>query len=150
VADIVVRDPFDIDGGLAGMRRAMRRMFEDAPWTGTPAAWFEEPLPVDIAEVNGNLKVEASLPGFGKDEIDVELSDGVLTIKAHHEEEEEQKEANYYRRERRLGAVSRRIDLPGRVSDDAKVEDELKDGVLVLTVPIPIEAKAKRIAVKGS
>jgi HSP20 family protein len=149
MADIDVRDRFDTDGGFAPVR-AMRRMFEELAPSWTPSS-FDEPFPVDISEVDGSLKVEASLPGFNKDEINVELSGGVLTIKARHEEEQEAREENYYRRERRMGAMSRRVELPGRVPDDADADAELRDGVLRITVPVEEERTGgQRIAVRTS
>ena len=109
-------------------------------------------LPVDIAEKDGDIVVRASLPGFAKDEIDVQAHDGVLSITARHSEQHEESDDDgerYYRRERRSGSVSRRIALPGAV-DGAKVEAELRDGVLTLTIPTPEEAKPKQIEIKAA
>jgi HSP20 family protein len=125
-------------------------MFREAPWTEVPATWLDVRLPVDISQVDGNLKVEASLPGFAKDEIEVGLRGGVLSIEAKHSEEKETREMDYYRRERHSGAVSRRVSLPTAVADDAKVDAEFKDGVLRLLIPIPPEAKAAKIEIKGA
>ncbi|MGE0135938.1 MAG: Hsp20/alpha crystallin family protein, partial [Dehalococcoidia bacterium] len=71
MADIVRRDPFE----LGGLRQMMERMF-DEPFFRMPAAaagWDEGTLPVDISEAEGKLVVRASLPGFKKEDIDVQV-----------------------------------------------------------------------------
>ncbi len=109
-------------------------------------------LPVDITEKDGDIVVRASLPGFAKDEIDVQVHEGVLSITAERSEQHEESGEDgerYYRRERRVGSVSRRIALPDGV-DGAKVEAELRDGVLTLTIPTPEEAKPKQIEIEAA
>jgi HSP20 family protein len=144
MADIVRRDPF------MGMRQMMDRLFDDSFFRQNGGLGLDEgTLPVDISEANGELKVRASLPGFKAEDVDVQVHEGVLSIKAEHSEEHETKDERYYRRERTFGSVSRRIALPGIVHD-ADVKAELKDGVLNLTLPLPEKAKPKQIEIKGS
>jgi len=146
VADIVRRDPFE----LGGLRQMMERMFEE-PFFRTPATaagWDEGTLPVDISESEGKLVVRASLPGFKKEDIDVQVNDGVLSIKAEHNEETETRNEKFYRRERRYGSVSRRIALPGIVHD-APVSAQLKDGVLTLSIEVPEKARPKQIEIQA-
>lgn len=141
VTDIVRHDPF------TNLRQTMDRLFDDS-FFRTPARLFDEgTLPVDISEQDGALLVKASLPGFEKDDIDVQVNEGVLSIKAQRSEEHEEKGERFYRRERSFGSVSRRIALPGIVHD-AEVEAELKNGVLTLQIPLPEKAKPKQIAIK--
>ena len=91
MADIVRRDPFE---GLAmgGLRQMMDRVFDDSfvrsPTFGT---WDEGALAVDISEADHELVVRASVPGFKKEEFDVQVHDGVLSINAKHAEEGEQR-----------------------------------------------------------
>jgi HSP20 family protein len=150
MTDIVRRDPFDLGFGPAnGLRQVMERIF-DEPFlrTAAPAnGWDEGTLPVDIAETDGKLLVRASLPGFAKDDIDVQVNEGVLSIKAEHSEDSETKNEKYYRRERRYGSVSRRIALPGIVHD-SPVDAELRDGVLTLSIEVPQKAQPKQIEIK--
>lgn len=147
MADIVRRDPFE----LGGIRQMMERMFEE-PFFRVPAAaaagWDEGTLPVDISEAEGKLVVRASLPGFKKEDIDVQVNDGVLSIKAEHNEETETRSEKFYRRERRYGSVSRRIALPGIVHD-APVSAQLKDGVLTLSIEVPEKARPKQIEIQS-
>lgn len=142
VTDIVRHDPF------TNLRQTMDRLFDDS-FFRTPARLFDEgTLPVDISEQEGELLVKASLPGFETDDIDVQVTEGVLSIKAKHSEEHEEQGERFYRRERTFGSVSRRIALPGIVHD-AEVEAELKSGVLTLHIPLPEKAQPKQIAIKN-
>lgn len=104
-------------------------------------------LALDIEDVNGDVVVTASLPGFTKDQIDIKMHDGMLTIDARKEESKESQEGRYYRRERRVGSVSRTVALPKSVAFD-KATAELKDGVLKITIPQAESAKPKQIAIK--
>jgi HSP20 family protein len=149
--DLTRRDPFP------SVRQMMERFFDDSifrdqffsrlPYSFTTE---EGTLPLDIREHDGKLIVEASLPGFTKENIDVQVHDGVLSIRAQHSEEKEERNGNgrYYRRERTWGALSRRVALPGIV-DNAQVEAELKNGVLTLTIPLPEQVSPKQIEIKG-
>lgn len=144
MADIVRHDPF------TSLRQTMDRLFDDS-FFRAPARLFDDDgtLPVDISENEKELVVRASLPGFNKDEIDVNVNEGVLSIKGQHSEEHEEKSERFYRRERTFGAVSRRIALPGIVAD-ADVNAELKNGVLTLKIPLPEKAQPKQIEINAS
>jgi HSP20 family protein len=139
---------------LQPVRHMMERFFDDPFFrdplfrNGFAGASDEGTLPVDIREQDGKLLVEASVPGFAKDEIDVQVHEGVLSIRAQHSTNDETKNGNYYRRERTWNAVSRRIALPG-VVDDSTVDAELKNGVLTLSLPLPQKPSPKQIEIKG-
>lgn len=107
----------------------------------------EGSLAVDVSETDGHVVVRTSLPGFKREDIDVQIHDGVLSIKAEHDEETETKDEKFYRKERRYGSVSRRVALPG-VLNDAEARAELKDGVLTLRIPQAATARPKQIAIK--
>ena len=154
MANTTAQDPFE-STTLTNLRKEIDRLFDqrffDWPLWGRGGAGSSAltSLAVDVLERDGKLFVRASLPGFAKDEIDVRLDDGVLSIQAEHrEEEEEEKDQHYYRRERRYGTVTRRLSLPG-VAADAPIDAELKDGVLTLVVPLSERAKPKQIEIKA-
>ncbi len=90
--------------------------------------------------------MRASLPGFSEDEIEVQLHQGVLSIKAEYSTSEAHEDERYHRRERRWATLSRRLALPG-VLHDADVNAELANGVLTLRVPVPAAAKPKQIKI---
>ena len=145
MADIMVRDPFQ------AVRQVMDRLFDEplARFGNGPLGIDEGTLAVDVSEKDGSIVVRSSLPGFKKEDIDVQLHDGVLSIKADHKEERETTGERFYRRERRFGSVSRRLALPGIV-DESEVKAELKDGVLTLSIPVPEKAKPRRIEIAGA
>lgn len=150
MAIIVRRDPFAFT--TRDFTTAFDRLFSDAWRRTSPArrgASGEGTLALDVAERDGEWLVRASLPGFSKDEVAVQVHEGVLSIEARHQQEETDDDTRYYRRERRSGAVSRRIALPG-VLRDAEVEGELKNGVLTLRIPVPEQARPKQIEIKSA
>ena len=133
-------------------RRVFDRVFDDPFFRTVSGGAFAEEgaLALDMYEQDGALKVEASLPGFKKDEVDVQVHAGILSIKAQRSSETEEGErgSKFYRRERSWGAVSRRVALPGIVKD-AEVDAELRNGVLTLTIPVPAQPQPKQIEIKG-
>src|SRR5262245_58242729 len=111
MSDIVPADSFRwLDRDFGNLRRMVDRVFDDT-FFRAPAAGFadEGSLALDMMEKDGNVVVKASLPGFQKEDIDVQVHDGVLYIKAEHTAEHEARDAKFYRRERRYGSVSRRV-----------------------------------------
>jgi len=100
--------------------------------------------PVDIREEDGTLYVDAEMPGFSKDEIDVSLENGILSLTAERKEEE--KKGKKHLHERRYQRVERRFNLPVDV-DESNVKANFKDGVLHLEMPKSKEAQPKRITV---
>ncbi len=114
-----------------------------------PAALLEDDggVALDISELDGKLVVRANLPGYQRQEIDVQIHKGVLTIRGEQAQESETKDEKYYRRERRFGSVSRSIALPGNITDD-NVEAKFENGVLTLTITQPEVARPKKVAIK--
>lgn len=114
---------------------------------GLAEALEEGTLALDVSEDNDTVFVRASLPGFRREDIDVEIHDGVLSIKAEQSEEREETGERFYRRERRMGSVSRRVALPSAVMED-KTEASLKDGVLELRLPKSPTASPRKVNIK--
>jgi HSP20 family protein len=85
------------------------------------------------------LKVE--LPGFSKDDVQVEIEHDVLTLKGERKRQSEVKDEQYLRMERAYGAFQRTFKLPVVVDAD-KAEASFKDGILKLTLPKAGEAKS--------
>ncbi len=102
---------------------------------------------VDVSEDNNGYVVRAELPGVKKEDIDVSLEDGVLTINAETKSESEEKDGErVIRQERRYGKYSRSLRLGTQV-DQGKVKANYKDGILELALPKSEAVKPKRIAV---
>jgi HSP20 family protein len=106
-------------------------------------------LPLDIEENEGNFVIKASVPGFAPEDINVEVEDGILTIRAEHSGEEEQEREDWFVRERYSGSVERKLRL-GKSVDAESIEAELQHGVLTLTLAKAEEAKPRLIEVKAT
>lgn len=89
---------------------------------------------VDVAEWDGDYLVIADIPGFEREDIDLRLRDGTLHISATHKGEHEPEVERYHRRERAHRSVSRTVDLPGPVEEEA-AEATYENGVLSVTLP---------------
>ena len=129
-------------------RDFLSSFFEDF---GMPSLFTEETgfrPAFDVSETENELIVRAEIPGMEKKDIDIHLTDGVLTIKGEKRHEKEDKEENYHRIERSYGAFSRTIRLPFDVETD-KVDATYKDGVLKVMLPKSETAKLKKIEVKS-
>lgn len=124
--------------------QAFGRPSRQAAWTGADGN-----LPIDISETPDALIVRASLAGYTADQIDVQLHQGILTIKAQRTAEEAGGAERYHRRERASGPLSRRVALPGLVHD-SEVDAQFENGLLTLTVPFPAQAKPRQIEVKAT
>ena len=115
---------------------------------GGPEASETAAYPVDIREDEKNIYVEAELPGFSKDEIDVNLEQGVLNISAEHrEDKKEQEKQRSHLRERAYRRIERSFSLPTSV-DESDVDAKLDDGVLRLTLKKTESESPRKIEIK--
>lgn len=137
--------PFD---QLASLRDDFNRLFElgfgpvfrEARMLG---GWAPA---LDVHEEKDALVVVAELPGMKKEEIDISLHKGLLTISGERKEEASEGEGRFHRNERFYGKFSRTISLPVDVDANA-VTATYKDGLLTVRLPKSEEAKPKQITV---
>lgn len=106
---------------------------------------------VDVKEANGQYEVVVDVPGFSKEDIQVDFKDGYLSISGKKEESSEtsEDEGHYIRKERSFGSFKRSFYV-GEVDEQA-IKGNFKDGVLQLTVPKPEEkdsGNGKRIEIE--
>jgi HSP20 family protein len=136
------------------MERMMDQFFDRRmrPWW--PERWLGKESMMDIGmpaidlyEEKDDVVVKAELPGMAKNDIEVNLSDHMLTIRGEKRKEEEIKEKDYYRSERAYGSFIRTVELPTDVYAD-KVKASFKNGVLEVRLPKTEEAKTREIKVK--
>lgn len=119
-----------------------RRSFDDFPQPFFPLTTDLEQamtLPtrypsVDLADNGDAYTVTAELPGFNKENIDVQVNNDGLSIMAENKEEKEEKHKNYLHRERAYSSMQRFVAFPEEVIP-SKVEGEMKNGVLELKIP---------------
>lgn len=93
---------------------------------------------VEVFQRNSDLVVRADLPGLGKDDVKVDVTDDAITISGERRTESEHEEGGIYRSERQYGSFSRTVPLPeGAITDQAKAT--FNKGVLEVTIPAPPE-----------
>ena len=104
----------------------------------------------DIKDEGDHFLLEAELPGFQKEDIHLELKEGILTISAQHEEKQEKRDdqGQYLCRERRVGSFVRSFDASG-IQEDA-IRASYENGVLTLILPkmAEIQPQSRRIAIQ--
>ena len=91
--------------------------------------------------------VKAELPGMGKEDIQVSISDDVVTISGEKKREEKVEKSGYYRLESCCGSFSRKFRLPVDVQTE-KAKAKFKAGILEMRIPKTEEAKRKEINVE--
>jgi HSP20 family protein len=101
---------------------------------------------LDVYEDKGNFVVKAELPGMKKEDIEVSLNDGSLSISGERKSEAKREGAEVHRAERFFGRFQRTVTLSSAVVAD-KIQAAYQDGVLTVTLPKVEEAKPKRIDV---
>jgi HSP20 family protein len=101
---------------------------------------------MDIVEKDNAFEMTAELPGLDAKNIELGVSDDVLTIKGEKKEEREEKTKDRYVSERRYGSFRRSIQLPASV-DTGKIEANYKSGILTVTLPKSAEAQKKQTVI---
>jgi len=130
----------------------MDRLFDEGfsrPWRLLPTVsgdGFESTFPVEVAETEEDIEVKAALPGVKPEDVDISVTNDVLTIKAEHKNTSEEKKRDYYRREIRYGAYHRSMTLPVSVDAD-KAEAKYENGILSLRLPKAAALRPKQIKV---
>jgi HSP20 family protein len=135
------------EGALTPFRKEMERFFDELA-AGRWPSWQEEresffPA-VEAGETDDEFFVKAQVPGMKKENVEVELSDGSLTIKGEAKEDEEERRKSYYRREFAYGSFARRIPLPSG-ADTSRAKAELHEGVLSVHIPKTEESKKRSV-----
>ena len=104
----------------------------------------KEYLPFDVSKRDDEYLVKASLPGCKKEDLDILVHDGILTIKATINEDNEKNNFKFLRKERIFSSFTRSMRLPDAVEGD-KIVAALNNGVLSLTIPLAEKSKPKKI-----
>jgi HSP20 family protein len=135
-------------GGLTDLRDEIDRLFEAplaelARGSQLLSGWTPA---LDLYEDKDGFTLKAELPGMRKEDIELSLHDGSLSISGERKHEEKHSDAEVYRAERFYGRFQRTVTLPTPVAAD-KVKAQYKDGILTVTLPKTEEAKPKHIEV---
>jgi HSP20 family protein len=131
------------------LREAMDRLFDDA---------FTRPLSlrdggssapaIDMYQTDNDVVVKAALPGFKAEDVQINVTGEVLTIRGEIKREEEQNEKAWHIREQRWGSFERSVALPTDVVSE-KAQADFDNGILTITLPKAEEVKPKTITVKA-
>ena len=130
------------------LREVMDHLFDDA---------FTRPLTlrdgwsapaIDMYQTDDEIVVKASLPGVKADEVQINVTGEILTIKGETRQVEEKKEKAWHMREQRWGTFERAVALPTEVVSD-KAKAEFENGILTITLPKAEEVKPKVISIKA-
>jgi HSP20 family protein len=138
------------------LRREIDSMFNEfaslTPWSDNDNDFWGGFSPrLNVAESDTEIEVTAELPGIDEQDVEITISQDVLTIKGEKKQEQEETEGSLYRMERRYGSFCRSIELPAGVVDVDETQASYKNGVLTVLLPKLEEAQetTKRIAVKA-
>ncbi|MCC5830027.1 MAG: Hsp20/alpha crystallin family protein [Phycisphaeraceae bacterium] len=137
------RMPATVSSPMRVFDRELSRLFND--WRPSEDVLTAR-YPVDIREDAEMLYIDAELPGFTRDQIDVTVENGALTILAHREHEK--REGEVHLNERRATRVSRTFNLPDTI-DENSVDASIENGVLRLVFRKREEVKPRKIEIKG-
>jgi HSP20 family protein len=131
---------------FAALRDELDRLFDSSlgPVFRTPGSFSRWAPALDVYQDKDQFSVIAELPGFKKEDIELSLHNGVLTISGERKQEKKAEEG--YRNERFFGRFQRSVTLPTSV-DGNKVKATYQDGVLKVVLPKAEEAKPKQIEV---
>ena len=133
------------------LREAMDRLFDDAfthPFSLSREGGSNWSSPaIDMYQTNDEVVVRAALPGIKSDEVQINVTNDVLTIRGETKQQEEKNDKSWHIREHRWGAFERSVRLPtGVIADGAKAEFD--NGILTISLPKSEEVKPKTISVK--
>jgi HSP20 family protein len=146
VMDLVRWEPFE---GLSRIQSRINDLFDEsfgrsrANSASTPGVWFP---PVDILEGRDSYLIRAELPGMKREDFNLEVHDGSLTLSGERKFEEPANDVEYHRVERAAGRFSRSFYLPQTVKSDG-IKATYRDGILEIHVPKADEAKPRQISI---
>jgi HSP20 family protein len=136
-------------GELFSLHDQMDQLFGEAVGrTVMPERGTVTHLPLDIRQTDEAFFIEASVPGFRPEDVEITLDENVLTIRGRRESKDETNEGGYVRRERLSASVYRQVSLPNEVKAD-EITASFNNGVLTITVPRAQRAQPKRIPVSS-
>ncbi|MEK7151220.1 MAG: Hsp20/alpha crystallin family protein [Patescibacteria group bacterium] len=108
----------------------------------------EGQLTVDVYQTNDEIIIKSTIAGVTADDIDVTITNEMVTIKGHRKHEDKVKESDYYYQELYWGSFSRSIILPEEIDAD-KAKASMKNGILTLRLPKLSKSKIKKIKISN-
>ena len=132
------------------LREAMDRLFDDAFTRPLSVrdGWTMASPSIDMYQTDNEVVVKASIPGLKAEDVQINVSGDVLTLKGEVRQEEERQDKAWHIREHRFGSFERSIALPTDVKSD-KAEAMFENGILTITLPKADEVKPRTINIKA-
>jgi HSP20 family protein len=144
----VDRAPGRRENPLAFLQQEIEHLFDGFSRNFSPFGMAHSTVPrMDVSETDKTIEVAAEVPGLEAKDIQLGLTDNVLTVRGEKKSEREEKQKDYHLLERSFGSFSRSVQLP----EGVKAEDisaEIAKGVLKVTVKKPALKQSKRIEIK--
>ena len=136
----------ELDTLQTDLNRVFDAFFGGRTANGATRRWIPA---MDLVETDDHLLLKADLPGLDRDDVEIEIRDGVLTVSGERKTEHEDSSNGYHRVERSYGRFSRSLSLPQGVDAD-QVQAEFDKGVLEVRIPKPAERKPHRVEIGAS
>ncbi|HEX5836195.1 MAG TPA: Hsp20/alpha crystallin family protein [Anaerolineales bacterium] len=132
------------------LREAMDRLFDDAFTRPLSVrdGWSMASPAIDMYQTDNEVVVRASIPGIKAEEVQINVTGDVLTLKGEVNQEEERKDRAWHIREQRFGSFERSVALPTSVKSD-QAEAVFENGILTVTLPKADEVKPRTINIKA-
>lgn len=139
--NLLLRDPFR---ELDSLHDRLTEIFEKNTAQNSDQAL----LPINVYEEEGALNIDAVVPHFTPDEVEVNVTKDHIEIRAEHTEETETKERKYYHREASAQRLYRRVALPNNV-DTEKAKAVQKNGVLSISIPLEETKQSRKLEIES-
>ena len=136
-------NPFDT------LQREIDRLYEDFGRRMPAFGALSLTPTIDVTETDKEIEITADLPGLEEKDVQLNLSDNVLTIRGEKKNEREETKKDYHLVERSYGSFTRSVQLPEGVNADG-IKAEMAKGVLKVTVPKPTPAQSKKINIQAA
>jgi HSP20 family protein len=130
------------------LREAMDRLFDDAFTHPISMSGVSAMPAIDLYQTNDEVVVKAALPGLKADDVQISVTEDVLTLRGEFKQDNVQSESTYHIREKRIGSFERSIMLPTDVQTD-KAKADFENGILTVSLPKADEVKPKTITIKS-
>jgi len=131
------------------LREAMDRLFDDAFTRPISMGDVSGTMPaIDMYQTDDDIVVKAILPGLKKDDVDITVTEDLLTLRGEFGQKDENKDVAYHIREQSFGSFERAIRLPVDVETE-KASAVFEDGILTITLPKAEAVKPKTISIKA-
>jgi len=134
---------------ISALRDEMADLMENFFGDAVPSMRNDLVPRVDVAETANAVEITTDVPGYKREDIQVEVDDKSLTISGCHSEEKKEEDANkkYHRLERRCGSFSRTVWLPCAV-DDKQIDARISNGVLRIQIPKSAESCRRKVEIQ--